>query len=70
MPVGVGFGIKTAEDASAVASFSDAVIIGSSLVSCIENSLNDYERIEKNICNTIKKIRTAIDNVSSQQRVA
>ena len=70
MPVGVGFGIKTAEDASAVASFSDAVIIGSSLVSCIENSLNDFERIEKNICNTIIKIRTAIDNGSSQLRVA
>ena len=70
MPVGVGFGIKTPEDASAVASFSDAVIIGSSLVSCIENSLSDYESIEKNICNTIKEMRIAIDNVSSKQRVA
>ena len=36
LPVGVGFGIKDAETARAVAAFSDAVIIGSSLVERLE----------------------------------
>ena len=36
LPVGVGFGIKDAETAKAVSAFSDAVIVGSSLVERME----------------------------------
>ena len=36
LPVGVGFGIKDADTAKAVAAFSDAVIVGSSLVERME----------------------------------
>lgn len=36
LPVGVGFGIKDADTARAVAAFSDAVIVGSALVERIE----------------------------------
>lgn len=36
LPVGVGFGIRTAEDAAAIGRFSDAVIVGSALVDCVE----------------------------------
>ena len=36
VPVGVGFGITTAEDARAVAEFADGVVVGSALVKIIE----------------------------------
>ncbi|TBW57660.1 tryptophan synthase subunit alpha [Marinobacter halodurans] len=38
LPVGVGFGIRTAEDAAAIGRFSDAVIVGSALVDCVERA--------------------------------
>ena len=38
VPVGVGFGIRTPQAAAAVASGSDAVIVGSALVEIIENA--------------------------------
>ncbi|PLX88111.1 MAG: tryptophan synthase subunit alpha [Desulfuromonas sp.] len=36
VPVGVGFGITTAEDAAAVGRFADAVVVGSALVRIVE----------------------------------
>src|SRR6202000_1093174 len=36
VPVGVGFGIRDAASAKAVAQVSDAVVIGSALVQCLE----------------------------------
>ncbi|GAB7549388.1 tryptophan synthase subunit alpha [Cupriavidus sp. 8B] len=38
LPVGVGFGIRDAQTASAVAEFSDAVVIGSRLVQLLEDA--------------------------------
>lgn len=38
LPVAVGFGIKTPEQVKEVAGFSDAVVVGSALVSVIENA--------------------------------
>jgi len=35
LPICVGFGIKTPEQAHAVAAFSDGVVIGSHFVNCI-----------------------------------
>jgi tryptophan synthase alpha chain len=37
LPVAVGFGIKTPENAAAVAKFADAVVVGSALVEIIAN---------------------------------
>ncbi len=36
LPIGVGFGITTPEEASAVASFADAVVVGSAIVRIVE----------------------------------
>ena len=36
LPIGVGFGISTPEHAHAVASFADAVVVGSALSTVIE----------------------------------
>ena len=40
LPVAVGFGIKTAEDAAAIGADADGVVVGTALVSAIANSLD------------------------------
>ncbi len=44
LPVAVGFGIKTAEDARAIAAGADAVVVGSALVEAIRKSLDGEGR--------------------------
>ncbi|MEX1147539.1 MAG: tryptophan synthase subunit alpha [Sphingomonadales bacterium] len=41
LPVAVGFGIKTPEQAAAIARVSDAVVVGSSIVQVVADSLDD-----------------------------
>ena len=41
VPVGVGFGIRDAASARAVAAVSDAVVIGTALVQCLETQTRD-----------------------------
>jgi tryptophan synthase alpha chain len=59
LPIGVGFGIRDAQTARAVASVSDAVVIGSRLVQEIEDS--PPERMLPNIKQLLGGIRKAID---------
>ncbi len=40
LPICVGFGVKTADQASAIAKVADGVVVGSALVSAVERSLN------------------------------
>ena len=40
LPVAVGFGVRTAKDAAAIARTADGVVVGSALVSAVKNSLN------------------------------
>ena len=42
LPIGVGFGVKTGEDAAAVAGVSDAVIIGSAIVEVVEQAGDNF----------------------------
>jgi len=50
LPVGVGFGIKDAEQVKNISKFSDAIVIGSSIVNKIKDlkiqNLRDDELIE------------------------
>jgi tryptophan synthase alpha chain len=41
IPVGVGLGVRDGTQAAAVAGFADAVIVGSALVSCVLDRLDD-----------------------------
>lgn len=41
LPVCVGFGVKTAEQAQAIGSYSDGVVVGSAIVSRIADSLDE-----------------------------
>ena len=59
LPIGVGFGIRDAQTAQAVARVADAVIIGSRLVQEMETS--PRERLVGNISVLVKDIRSALD---------
>ena len=61
LPVGVGFGIKNAETAAAVASVSDAVIVGSAIVKIIENNIDDADTIMNQITDLLSDMRAAMD---------
>jgi tryptophan synthase alpha chain len=41
LPVAVGFGVRSAAQASAIAAGADAVVVGSALVEAVRASLND-----------------------------
>lgn len=55
LPVAVGFGIRTADQAAQIAGFSDAVVVGSALVEIIAKESPD------NAINFIKSLRLALD---------
>jgi len=47
LPVGVGFGISTPEQARTVAIWADGVIVGSAIVKIIEENLNSPDMLTK-----------------------
>lgn len=61
IPVGVGFGIKDAESAAAVAKVADGVIVGSVLVNTIAANLDDHAAIKSKIFDIISSMRHAMD---------
>lgn len=60
LPVGVGFGIRDAQTAKAIAGVADAVVIGSRLVQEIENS--PREQVLGNVSGLLRGIRAAMDS--------
>jgi tryptophan synthase alpha chain len=60
LPVGVGFGIRDAQTARAVASVSDAVVIGSALVQLLET--RDRAAVAAAAADFIGGIRAALDS--------
>ncbi len=59
LPVGVGFGIRDAQTARAIASVADAVVIGSRLVQLLEEA--PREQAVQSLCSFIAEIRAALD---------
>lgn len=47
LPVGVGFGISTPEQAAWVASFADAVVVGSALIGIMEKARRQQEKVRR-----------------------
>jgi tryptophan synthase alpha chain len=60
VPVGVGFGIRDAATARAVADVSDAVVIGSALVQLLETQSRDNVALAAG--RFIADIRAALDS--------
>ena len=61
LPVGVGFGIKNAETAKQVSENADAVIVGSALVSIVEQLSGDKDKMITKIGNLSNEISSAIN---------
>ncbi len=59
IPIGVGFGIRDAETARAVAVLCDGVVVGSRIVQEIENS--NEQQVLENVSRLVKELRQAID---------
>jgi tryptophan synthase alpha chain len=66
VPVGVGFGIRDADTARAVAAVSDAVVIGSRLVQLLEEQPRD--RVAAAGREFIAQIRAALDSLEGVHR--
>ncbi len=61
LPIGVGFGVKNAEAAAAVARLGDGVVVGSALVSKIEGAGDDSALALKEITALLRSMRAAMD---------
>ncbi|MDX8391591.1 MAG: tryptophan synthase subunit alpha [Mariprofundaceae bacterium] len=61
LPICVGFGIKTAQQAHAVAAFSDGVVIGSHFVSCITTHQGDESAMLMQLDKTCAAMRAAMN---------
>ena len=62
LPLGVGFGIKDAEMAGNMARIADAVVVGSALVSRIEENVNEPDKIIREMRDLMGSMRAAMDS--------
>lgn len=70
LPVAVGFGVKTPEHASAVASGADGVVVGSALVELIRTSLDAEgkatEKTVSAVTDLVSSLSQAVQSVAKQ----
>jgi tryptophan synthase alpha chain len=59
LPIGIGFGIRDAATALAVAKLCDGVVVGSRIVQEIENSAE--QNVIANVGNLVRELRHAVD---------
>jgi tryptophan synthase alpha chain len=71
LPVCVGFGVRTAEHARAIAQGADGVVVGSALVEAVRQSLgSDGKPTPKTVTAVADLVRALADGVRSARRVA
>jgi tryptophan synthase alpha chain len=71
LPVAVGFGVKTAEQARAIASGADGVVVGSALVDAMRVSLDKNGKAGPGTVKAVTSLVSALaDGVRSARRVA
>ena len=61
LPIGVGFGIKDASSAAAVANVADAVVVGSALIQRIEQQLTQRSQMIKDVAALVAVMRQSMD---------
>ncbi|MGI9535058.1 MAG: tryptophan synthase subunit alpha [Thermodesulfobacteriota bacterium] len=59
LPVGIGFGVSSPEQAREISSYADAVIVGSALVKIIEKNGNDETMLLSKINNFVSSLSEA-----------
>jgi tryptophan synthase alpha chain len=71
LPVAVGFGVKTAEQARAIAANADGVVVGSALVDALRASLDNKGKAGAGTVKAVTSLVSALsDGVRSARRVA
>jgi len=69
LPVGVGFGIRDAASAAAVGAFADAVVVGSAVVSRIEQHAGDPAAARAAVAELVGELRAALDGLPAAATV-
>jgi tryptophan synthase alpha chain len=71
LPVAVGFGVKSAGDARAIAAASDAVVVGSALVEALRQTLDKDGRASAKTMKAVTELVASLaEGVRSARRVA
>lgn len=65
LPVGVGFGVRDAPTAAALAQLADAVVVGSAVVSRMTEHRDDAARMTASVQEFVKGLRQAMDAARS-----
>jgi tryptophan synthase alpha chain len=67
LPVAVGFGVRDADSAAAVAAVADAVVVGSALVRTVEESVanSDLEALPQALRAQVAELRSGVDRASA-----
>jgi tryptophan synthase alpha chain len=69
LPVAVGFGIRTAQQAAEVAKVADAAVVGSALVDCIARSLDEEGRAGPGLVAAVhEQVRALAEGVRGARR--
>ncbi|MFT8736733.1 MAG: tryptophan synthase subunit alpha [Zymomonas mobilis] len=69
LPVAVGFGIRSPEQAAAVAKKADGVVVGSAFVACIENAVTHNQDPNAALEKLAKELSSAISHARKEIRV-
>jgi tryptophan synthase alpha chain len=62
LPIAIGFGVKDAASAKTIANIGDGVVIGSALISKIEDNIDNLDQASNEIIELLISIRQAMDN--------
>ena len=68
LPIGVGFGVRTPDNAAAVADVADGVVVGSVLVGQIAEHLDDVVAAQAALSKTLGAMRAAIDTQDDSRK--
>jgi tryptophan synthase alpha chain len=58
LPIGVGLGVRSGEQAAEVASFADAVIVGSALVTAASSGVDEVRRLSAELAEGCRRAAT------------
>ncbi len=63
IPICVGFGVRTAEQAAVIGRAADGVVVGSAIVSTVAESLNGDQPTENTVSNTLELVASIAEGV-------
>lgn len=63
LPICVGFGVRSAEQAASIGRAADGVVVGSAIVSTVADSLTDDKPTENTVSDTLKLVASIAEGV-------